>query len=98
MLKVDQYSFTFQKRVANHSCPLFSVDEYEGEILKLTQISRFDSGVYLCIAKNGVPPSVSKRVRLYVDFPPTLWISHQLVGVQLGQVGVETSVEDGVCS
>ena len=86
MLKVYRYLFTFQKRGANHAA--FSVDEYEGEILKLTQISRFDSGVYLCIAKNGVPPSVSKRVRLYVDFPPTLWISHQLVGVQLGQVGV----------
>ena len=90
MLKVDRYLFTFQKRGAKNAA--FSVDEYEGEILKLTQISRFDSGVYLCIAKNGVPPSVSKRVRLYVDFPPTLWISHQLVGVQLGQVGVVTAL------
>ena len=33
------------------------------------------------LGKNNVPPSVSKRVRLYVDFPPTLWITHQLVGV-----------------
>ena len=33
--------------------------------------------------KNNVPPSVSKRVRLYVDFPPTLWITHQLVGVRI---------------
>ena len=40
---------------------------------------RFQSGVYLCIATNSVPPSVSKRVQLYVDFPPTLWITHQLV-------------------
>ena len=46
--------------------------------------SRFQSGSYLCIAKNGVPPVVSKRVQLYVDFPPTLWITHQLVGVELG--------------
>ena len=30
-----------------------------------------------------MPPSVSKRVRLYVDFPPTLWITHQLVGVRI---------------
>ena len=42
-------------------------------------MSRFQSGNYLCIAKNGVPPVVSKRVQLYVDFPPTLWITHQLV-------------------
>ena len=49
-------------------------------------LSRFQSGVYLCIAKNNVPPPVSKRVQLYVDFPPTLWITHQLVGVELGGV------------
>ena len=45
---------------------------------------RFQSGAYLCIGNNNVPPSVSKRVQLYVDFPPTLWITHQLVGVELG--------------
>ena len=27
-------------------------------------ICRFDSGVYLCIANNKVPPSVSKRVSI----------------------------------
>ena len=47
---------------------------------------RFQSGAYLCIGKNNVPPMVSKRVQLYVDFPPTLWITHQLVGVPLGGV------------
>ena len=45
----------------------------------LLRCCRFQSGVYLCIATNSVPPSVSKRVQLYVDFPPTLWITHQLV-------------------
>ncbi len=24
------------------------------------------------------------QVQLYVDFPPTIWISHQLVGVESG--------------
>lgn len=61
-----------------------SVQNHYGPELELRQISRHDSGVYLCIASNGVPPSVSKRVRLYVDFPPTLWISHQRIGASMG--------------
>merc|ERR550532_3761909 len=62
------------------------VKEYVGDSLTLININRFQSGAYLCIGKNNVPPSVSKRVQLYVDFPPTLWITHQLVGVPLGGV------------
>lgn len=52
--------------------------EWEGETLELTKISRLEMGAYLCIASNGVPPSVSKRIKLSVDcksvslfvFPP----------------------------
>jgi len=65
-----------------------SVSNHYGPELELRQISRHDSGVYLCIASNGVPPSVSKRVRLYVDFPPTLWISHQRIGAAMGGTAV----------
>jgi hypothetical protein len=43
------------------------VDTHYGAELELLHVSRFDSGVYLCVATNGVPPAVSKRVRLYVD-------------------------------
>ena len=43
-----------------------------GSELELPHVSRFDSGVYLCIASNGVQPSVSKVVRLYVDCECTL--------------------------
>lgn len=38
---------------------------YEGEQLYLRNIQRHEMGSYLCIASNGVPPSVSKRY--YVD-------------------------------
>lgn len=41
--------------------------EWEGESLELTRISRLDMGAYLCIATNGVPPSVSKRIKVSVD-------------------------------
>ncbi len=46
---------------------LFSVLVHHGSELELLQVSRYDSGIYYCIASNGVPPTVSKRVRLYVD-------------------------------
>lgn len=45
----------------------FSVSEWEGEVLEMARISRLDMGAYLCIASNGVPPTVSKRVKVSVD-------------------------------
>lgn len=38
----------------------------EGEMLTLTKVTRGEMGAYLCIAANGVPPSVSKRMMLLV--------------------------------
>lgn len=46
---------------------LFLVSEWEGEVLEMARISRLDMGAYLCIASNGVPPTVSKRVKVSVD-------------------------------
>jgi hypothetical protein len=40
---------------------------YDGEQLNLTRISRTEMGAYLCIATNGVPPSVSKRIIVDVE-------------------------------
>ncbi|KFB35718.1 hypothetical protein ZHAS_00002617 [Anopheles sinensis] len=60
-----------------------NVPEWEGNSIEITKISRLDMGAYLCIASNGVPPTVSKRIKVSVDFPPMLWIPHQLVGVPL---------------
>ncbi|XP_054721618.1 lachesin-like [Uloborus diversus] len=58
---------------------------YEGEILSITRVSRLHTGAYLCIAANGVPPSVSRRIILHVHFPPVLWIPNTMVGVPLGR-------------
>ncbi|XP_064535100.1 lachesin isoform X2 [Drosophila montana] len=52
----------------------------EGERLTLTNVHRSDMGGYLCIASNGVPPSVSKRFDVHVNFPPTIKAVNQLVG------------------
>jgi len=44
-----------------------SVVSVEGEKLVLNKITRSESGAYLCIASNGVPPSVSKRILVEVE-------------------------------
>ncbi|KAL5280261.1 hypothetical protein ACFFRR_004309 [Megaselia abdita] len=72
----------------------YVVNEWEGDSLDITKISRLDMGAYLCIASNGVPPSVSKRIKVSVDFPPMLTIPHQLVGAAQGfNVTIECETE-----
>ncbi|XP_050734679.1 lachesin-like [Eriocheir sinensis] len=65
-----------------------TVPEYTGEVLRLSKVSRMDMGAYLCIASNGHPPTVSKRILVSVDFPPMLWIPHQLIGAARGKTVV----------
>lgn len=48
-------------------CLIFSVNFIDGEVLHITRVSRLHMGAYLCIASNGVPPSISKRVTLKVQ-------------------------------
>ncbi|XP_012549186.1 lachesin [Bombyx mori] len=67
---------------------------YQGEVLKLTKISRSEMGTYLCIAGNGVPPTVSKRIHVSVHFHPVIQVPNQLVGAPLGtDVTLECYVE-----
>ncbi|XP_073992563.1 lachesin-like isoform X3 [Rhodnius prolixus] len=61
------------------------VNVVDGEILSIKKVSRLHMGAYLCIASNGVPPSISKRVFLRVQFPPMLSIANQLEGAYAGQ-------------
>ncbi|XP_070517853.1 neurotrimin isoform X2 [Cardiocondyla obscurior] len=56
-----------------------------GPELEITRITRLHMGPYLCIASNGVPPTVSKRILLTVHFQPMVWIENQLVGAYEGQ-------------
>ncbi|XP_060646690.1 neurotrimin [Drosophila nasuta] len=57
----------------------------EGQNLTLWQLQRVHMGAYLCIASNGVPPTVSKRVMLVVNFAPTIWTRYDTIYVGLGQ-------------
>lgn len=54
-----------------------------GEYMNITKASRLSMGAYLCIASNGVQPSVSKRIMLNVKFAPMIWIPNQLIGAPL---------------
>ncbi|XP_020280041.1 protein amalgam-like [Pseudomyrmex gracilis] len=54
-----------------------------GPVLEITKVNRLQMGAYLCIASNGVPPTVSKRMRLVVHFPPMIWVPDQLVGAMV---------------
>ncbi|XP_042899796.1 limbic system-associated membrane protein-like isoform X1 [Parasteatoda tepidariorum] len=61
------------------------VKTVEGEYLKLKRTSRLSMGAYLCIATNGVLPSVSKRIMLNVLFAPMILIPSQLIGANIGE-------------
>lgn len=43
------------------------VNVVDGEMLLITKVSRLHMAAYLCVASNGVPPSISKRVQLRVQ-------------------------------
>ncbi|KAK9890448.1 hypothetical protein WA026_010533 [Henosepilachna vigintioctopunctata] len=70
------------------------VASYQGEVLRLAKISRSEMGAYMCIATNGVPPTVSKRITVNVHFHPVIHVPNQLVGSPLGtDVPLECHVE-----
>ncbi|XP_030756298.1 lachesin-like [Sitophilus oryzae] len=56
-----------------------AVKSFDGETLILTNVQRTDMGIYLCIAKNGVPPLVSKRFEVIVHFHPLISVTNQLL-------------------
>lgn len=50
----------------------FSVHSVDGNSLSIDSVSRRHIGAYFCIASNGVPPSISKRIELRVQCETTL--------------------------
>ncbi|XP_046656226.1 lachesin-like isoform X2 [Daphnia pulicaria] len=60
------------------------VEAYHGETLRLYRVTRQMMAAYMCIASNDVPPAVSKRVPLNVNFPPLVTSSMNVVGALLG--------------
>ncbi|XP_014212388.1 lachesin-like [Copidosoma floridanum] len=52
---------------------------YEGETLELSGVLRQEMGTYLCIASNSIPPSVSKRYAVIVQFQPSVKVTTHVV-------------------
>ncbi|KDR23453.1 Lachesin, partial [Zootermopsis nevadensis] len=70
------------------------VDTFSGDTLTLVKLDRRQMGAYLCIASNDVPPAVSKRITLNVNFAPVVKVPNQLLGAPLGtNVSLECHVE-----
>nr|XP_031839557.1 lachesin-like isoform X1 [Nomia melanderi] len=63
--------------------PLISGVNQSGEKLEFTRVNRKQMGAYLCIASNEVPPAVSKRVSLRVNFPPSVKASNDFLSSPL---------------
>ncbi|XP_046400586.1 lachesin-like [Ischnura elegans] len=59
-------------------------DSVSGDVLTLVKLDRKQMGAYLCIASNDVPPAVSKRITLNVNFAPIIKVPNQLLGAPLG--------------
>ncbi|XP_051162113.1 lachesin-like isoform X2 [Leptopilina boulardi] len=62
---------------------LINVSSASGERLELNRVDRRQMGAYLCIASNDVPPAVSKRVHLRVNFAPRVIIKEQILGTPI---------------
>merc|ERR1719481_2236329 len=54
--------------------------EVNGTELHLSRVTRSEMGKYMCVAKNGVPPAVSKTIQLDVNFQPQVSAPVNLVG------------------
>ncbi|XP_076658948.1 opioid-binding protein/cell adhesion molecule homolog [Halictus rubicundus] len=61
------------------------VKSIEGSVFNITKVNRSQMGAYFCIASNGVPPTVSKRIMLIVQFAPEISKHNYTVGAQEGQ-------------
>ena len=47
-----------------------TVQDFVGSTLPLKEVNQRSAGGYLCIASNGHPPSISKRVTVDVNYKP----------------------------
>ncbi|XP_074102946.1 protein amalgam [Cotesia typhae] len=87
-------STSFSSSYNGKSYNFKKVEIYNESKLHFYRVDRQQMGVYMCIATNDVPPTVSKRVALEVNFAPTVQVQSQLLGAPLGtRVQMDCSIE-----
>ncbi|XP_059081842.1 lachesin-like [Tigriopus californicus] len=82
-LREDKKEFVVYSNINNHT-RRETVTQYRGPVLVMRKVQRHQMGAYLCIAQNDVPPAVSKRIILNVNFKPEINVPSQLHGVGPG--------------
>ncbi|XP_065206263.1 lachesin-like [Planococcus citri] len=69
-------------------------DVVVSENLTLSKVNRSDMGTYLCLAKSPVPPIMSKRFTVRVNFKPVVEVDKDHVGAPAGRdVKISCKVE-----
>jgi len=61
------------------------VDRVENKTLELQKVTRSQMGSYLCIATNGYPPAVSKKINLKVNFRPVITVPDLRIFIRPGE-------------
>ncbi|XP_045156620.2 limbic system-associated membrane protein-like isoform X2 [Mercenaria mercenaria] len=78
----------------NKECPFADLNT-EGESLYIQNIKRYQSGHYVCLAYNGVPPATTREMLVKVQYVPIIKLLNSRLGQSLGK---ETILECSVTS
>lgn len=74
--------------LSNQTAKAVTVAMIKGNYLNISKSNRLHSGAYLCIASNGIPSPISKRIFLGISFPPSIWNNKESVGVYVGSSAI----------
>ncbi|XP_041376178.1 limbic system-associated membrane protein-like [Gigantopelta aegis] len=58
---------------------------FEGEVLRIRNISRVCADSYECVANNSVPPSKSRQIKVTVEYPPEIRLPNSRIGQIVGR-------------
>lgn len=78
-------SVTWYRQSASNDYSTMERIGQQGEVLVIHNVSRYCDDVYECVAKNGIPPSVSRKIKVSVDFAPEVQLRNKRIGQVKGR-------------